>query len=312
MAHPAAAYAENSGPCANRNYLRTARASASRSARRRSQAMKNRTDVTTNGFIAVGISAGGFASVALTADPPPGLVAVISFAGGRGSRDDDDVCDEDSLVARVRSARQDVAHSDAVDLCGERQVLRARTGAPDARRLHRAPAAAPSSSMLAAFGEDGHSLFSRGIAIWTPDGRRFSARAKSGPARSAAAAEPAALPPPPRLGEKGRAGFADLPRGRAAQGVCDVAARRAWAFAIRIAIGGRGAGQSRSRAAASMRRIARSTPSTMRWRRKRTPGASSAACLGIANDPLRQLGWTGFQTLKRIAAILGDNRSKLK
>ena len=49
-------------------------------------------------MIAVGHSAGGFASVALSADPPPGLVAAISFAGGRGSRADDEVCSEDALV----------------------------------------------------------------------------------------------------------------------------------------------------------------------------------------------------------------------
>src|SRR5262245_3554147 len=91
------AYAENSGPCANRDYLRTARASAA-DLRAAVQAMTNRSDVTTSGFIAVGVSAGGFASVALSADPPAGLAAAISFAGGRGSRADDDVCDEDSLV----------------------------------------------------------------------------------------------------------------------------------------------------------------------------------------------------------------------
>jgi hypothetical protein len=37
-------------------------------------------------------------SVALTAQAPSGLVAAISFAGGRGSRDDDDVCNPDGLV----------------------------------------------------------------------------------------------------------------------------------------------------------------------------------------------------------------------
>ena len=58
------------------------------------EAMRSRTDVSTNGMIAVGVSAGGFASLALTADPPPGLAAAINFAGGRGSRADNDVCDE--------------------------------------------------------------------------------------------------------------------------------------------------------------------------------------------------------------------------
>ncbi|CEG56178.1 prolyl oligopeptidase family serine peptidase [Legionella fallonii] len=54
----------------------------------------------TNEMIAVGVSAGGFATVALTAiDPPPGLKAAISFAGGRGSMAPDKVCHADNLVA---------------------------------------------------------------------------------------------------------------------------------------------------------------------------------------------------------------------
>jgi dienelactone hydrolase len=49
-------------------------------------------------IISVGISAGGFATVALTAEPPPGLVAAISFAGGRGSRRPDEVCNPGELI----------------------------------------------------------------------------------------------------------------------------------------------------------------------------------------------------------------------
>jgi dienelactone hydrolase len=90
-------YAENSGPCARRDYLRTAKASAG-DLRAAIDAMKGRSDISIQGMIAVGVSAGGFASVGLGADPPPGLAAVISFAGGRGSSADDSVCDEDALV----------------------------------------------------------------------------------------------------------------------------------------------------------------------------------------------------------------------
>ncbi len=51
-------------------------------------------------MIAVGVSAGGLATIALTADnPPPGLLAAISFAGGRGSTADNTVCDENALVS---------------------------------------------------------------------------------------------------------------------------------------------------------------------------------------------------------------------
>ena len=49
-------------------------------------------------IIAAGVSTGGFATVALTADAPAGLVAAINFSGGRGSRADDNVRHPEALV----------------------------------------------------------------------------------------------------------------------------------------------------------------------------------------------------------------------
>ncbi len=85
------------GGCANAAYLPAA-AVAVTDLRAAIDAMGRRSDVTTSGMIAAGHSAGGLATVALTAQAPPGLVAAINFAGGRGSRDDDDVCNPDGLV----------------------------------------------------------------------------------------------------------------------------------------------------------------------------------------------------------------------
>jgi dienelactone hydrolase len=90
------------GSCANAAYLPAA-AVAVADLRAAIDAMAHRVDVTTTGMIAAGHSAGGLATVALTAQAPPGLVAAISFAGGRGSRDDDDVCNEDGLVQAFAS-----------------------------------------------------------------------------------------------------------------------------------------------------------------------------------------------------------------
>ncbi len=53
-------------------------------------------------MIAIGVSSGGFATVALTAKAPPGLVAAISFAGGRGSRADHDVCQPGDLIGAFK------------------------------------------------------------------------------------------------------------------------------------------------------------------------------------------------------------------
>lgn len=201
------AYAENSGPCANRNYLRTARQSAT-DLRAAVEAMKSRADVTTERFIAIGISAGGFASIALSADPPPGLAAAINFAGGRGSRDDDDVCDEDSLV-RAFAALGKTSRIPTLWIYARNDKF---FGPELAREMHAAFTGAGGRAQFieaAAFGEDGHSLFSRGVAIWTPAVDDFLRAQNLGRRDLLPPPAPAALPPPPRLSEKGRAGFAD-------------------------------------------------------------------------------------------------------
>jgi dienelactone hydrolase len=201
------AFSESSGPCGRRDYFRAGQASAE-DLRAAIKAMQTRNDISTNGMIAVGVSAGGFASVALAAAPPPGLAAAISFAGGRGSRADDDVCDEDALVrayaalgrtsripmlwiyaANDKFFRPDLAH----------RMHAAFTGAGGRAQLIDAPA----------FGDDGHTLFSRGIPLWTAMVDGFLREQKLGARELAAAPPPTALSPPPRSGEKGRSAFAD-------------------------------------------------------------------------------------------------------
>ncbi|MBR1142301.1 S9 family peptidase [Bradyrhizobium sp. AUGA SZCCT0431] len=198
-------YAESNGRCANRDYLRSARASAEDLAAA-IRAMQDRTDVSTNGMIAVGSSAGGFASIALAATAPPGLVAAISFAGGRGSRADDDVCDEAALV-RAFAALGRTSRIPMLWIYAENDKF----FRPDlAHRMHAAFTGAGGRAELIdapAFGDDGHTLFSRGIALWTPMVDRFLQEQNLGTRELAAAPLPAALSPPPRLGEKGRSAF---------------------------------------------------------------------------------------------------------
>src|SRR5580704_5467369 len=50
-------------------------------------------------IVSAGVSTGGFAQVALTANPPEGLKAAISFAGGRGGDGKEHNCDMDGIVA---------------------------------------------------------------------------------------------------------------------------------------------------------------------------------------------------------------------
>ena len=55
-------------------------------------------DVDGTTVVVAGQSAGGFASIALAAEPPPGLVAVVNFAGGRGGAGEDGNCSPTGFV----------------------------------------------------------------------------------------------------------------------------------------------------------------------------------------------------------------------
>ena len=60
--------------------------------------LKKRPDVDATRIIVIGKSAGGIGAVALAAKNPPGILAAINFAGGRGSRSHGEVCSEGELV----------------------------------------------------------------------------------------------------------------------------------------------------------------------------------------------------------------------
>ena len=200
-------YAENSGPCERRDYLRSARASAS-DLRAAVETMRSRTDVSTDGMIAVGVSAGGFASLALAADPPPGLAAIINFAGGRGSRADNDVCDEDALV-RAFAAFGKTSRIPTLWIYAQNDKY---FGPELARRMHTAFTGAGGRAQFVDFpahGEDGHALFSRGIPLWTPIVDGFLRDQNLGARDIAAMPPPAPVPAPSHLRDKGPAGFAD-------------------------------------------------------------------------------------------------------
>lgn len=200
-------YAENSGPCGRRDYMIAAKASAT-DLRAAVDAMNRRADITTQGMIAVGVSAGGFASIALSADPPPGLAAVINFAGGRGSRADDDVCDEENLV-RAFGIMGKTSRLPTLWVYADNDKF---FGPELARRMHAAFTASGGRARLIeapAFGRDGHGLFSAsGASIWTPMVDAFLREMNLGTRELIALPAPPVLAPPRQLGERGRAGFA--------------------------------------------------------------------------------------------------------
>lgn len=199
--------AEGSGPCDNPDYVRSGR-TASQDIRAAIVALGKRSDVDAARVIAVGQSAGGLATVALAADPPPGLIAAINFAGGRGSRADFDVCKEERLIEAFRlfgkTSRLPMlwvytANDHFFEPKLAEKFYNAFKTAGGRVEFMRAPA----------FGKDGHSLFSAtGIPQWTPYVDKFLADNNLTQRAAPAPLPPMpALTPPPQLNARGRESF---------------------------------------------------------------------------------------------------------
>ena len=192
------------GGCANAAYLPAA-AVAVADLRAAIDAMARRADVTTSGMIAAGHSAGGLATVALTAQAPAGLVAAISFAGGRGSRDDDDVCNEGGLVQAFAT----FGKTSRVPMLWVYATNDLFFGPDLARRLYdgfRGGGGNVKFVAAAPYGDDGHYLYSvAGRPQWTPDVDAFLRERGLG---HDVLSPPDPLPPPSQLNEAARAEFA--------------------------------------------------------------------------------------------------------
>src|SRR5271156_1613891 len=130
--------------------------------------LATRPEVDATRMISVGVSAGGFATVALTADPPAGLVAAISFAGGRGSRKPDEVCNPEVLVR----AFYELGSKSRVPMLWVYAENDHFFGPSIAAQLYQAFTSAGGKAEFVRAGTfrgDGHGLFSLGgTAIWTP------------------------------------------------------------------------------------------------------------------------------------------------
>jgi dienelactone hydrolase len=91
-------YLETTRPCARRDYIDEGRTTASVEAAI-VQSAAALPGVDPKRIVVVGHSAGGFGATALADQPPPGVLGVISFAGGRGGDGHEHICGgQDRLV----------------------------------------------------------------------------------------------------------------------------------------------------------------------------------------------------------------------
>jgi dienelactone hydrolase len=118
-------------------------------------------------IISIGRSAGGFATVALSAKPPAGLVAGISFAGGRGSPAKDQVCNPVDLVNAFREFGK-TARIPMLWVYAENDHFFSPQIAAEFYRAFTGAGGTAEFVSAGPFGTDGHRLFSEaGIPIWT-------------------------------------------------------------------------------------------------------------------------------------------------
>ena len=127
--------------------------------------------------ILVGQSAGGWGALALASRAPEGVVAIINFAGGRGSPRDGENCSAEALV-RAAGEFGRGAKVPSLWLYAENDQYFAPALA---RRLFDTFSASSTSTarfvQLPAFGRDGHVTFSlpAGAANWQPAVAEFLA-----------------------------------------------------------------------------------------------------------------------------------------
>jgi dienelactone hydrolase len=203
-------FAEDRGPCQDPNYLRAAVAAVA-DLKAAVGFLAKRADIDATRILSIGVSAGGFATVALAADPPPGLVAGVSFAGGRGSDKPDQVCGEDKEVAAFAA----FGKSSRVPMLWVYAQNDHFFGPPLAQRFRDAFVGSGGKlTFIKAppFGTDGHFLFSlSGIPEWTPMVEEFL-RSQNLVVRASVLAPPPAprIPVPPQLSANGRKAFEEF------------------------------------------------------------------------------------------------------
>ena len=167
-------WAEGYGGCRNPDYYSAGLESA-RDIRAAVDAVRAEPWADPRRVVLAGQSAGGFGSVAASAAGLDGLVGVINFAGGRGSRAADGGCAVDRLgEAMARYGRATRVPELWLYSANDRFF-----GPALARRMFEAFVAAGGNAQFVQappVGLDGHAYFARAVDDWAPIVRAFLAR----------------------------------------------------------------------------------------------------------------------------------------
>ncbi len=157
-------------------------------------------------IVAMGVSTGGLATVALTAKAPPGLVAAINFAGGRGSKSDHDVCNQGDLIRAYRSFGKH-SRTPMLWIYAQNDKFFWPELAQKFDAAFRSQGGQDQFVLAPPIGEDGHSLF-RHVEAWSTTVDDFlKAQNLTTLAEPLPEIKPADVPPPAGLSEEGLHAF---------------------------------------------------------------------------------------------------------
>jgi dienelactone hydrolase len=127
---------------------------------------KHLPEVDVSTIISAGVSTGGFAQVALVADPPPGLKAAISFAGGRGGDGKGHLCDENGLIDGFKQFGKH-SHLPMLWVYSENDKWFPPTYAREFEAAYQKGGGMDEFVLAPPDGEDGHHLYAH-VAAWAP------------------------------------------------------------------------------------------------------------------------------------------------
>jgi dienelactone hydrolase len=174
-------WAEAYGSCNDPDYYRAGLETA-RDLRAAVDAVRGEPWADAKRIVLAGQSAGGFGSVAASATRFEGLVAVVNFAGGRGSMGPDQVCGEERLV----EAMARYGHAARVPELWIYSANDRFFAPPLAQRMHQAFVRSGGRAELVqapATGADGHGYFAMRPDDWSPRVASFLTRAMGEPQR---------------------------------------------------------------------------------------------------------------------------------
>jgi dienelactone hydrolase len=163
-------------------------------------------EVDGSAVVSAGVSTGGFAQVALTANPPPGLKAAISFAGGRGGDGAGHLCDKGNLLHAFQAFGKK-SHTPMLWMYAENNKWFPPPFAAEFAAAFEKGGGTDEFVHAPAISDDGHHLYAH-VAAWSAAVETFLGAHQLLPlATPYAAPTPPAVEPPAGLSEHAQAVF---------------------------------------------------------------------------------------------------------